>query len=98
MPLVRELAVHWLTVADRVGWGVEGPTHARAIHRAVQELADSGASTLDLASLDDRPPGMRPVDALGESADLLCQAAKASGTRRDELLSAARGWLLIAET
>ena len=97
MHAVKDLATRWLTIADRVGWGVEGPAHAQTVRDAVQELADTGASTIDLAFISARPLGSRPVDALAQSADLLCEAAGAAGERRDELLSAARGWLQIAE-
>lgn len=98
MQSVRELCVQWLAVADRVGWGIEGPPHARAVRAHVQRLArlETDASIDELPA--DRALGVRPVDALSEAAELLGEAAAATGGRRSELLSAARGWLVIADS
>lgn len=82
---VRELAARWLATADRVGWGVEGPAHAEVVRANVQRLAriEPEATSIDLP--DDRPLGTRPVDALSEAAELLGEAAAATGVRRGEL-------------
>lgn len=98
MELVRELAVRWLSTADRVGWGIEGPEHAHAVRSSIQQLARIESPDETIESSDGRPLGTRPVDALSEAAELLGEAARATGARRDELLSAARGWLIIAES
>ncbi len=98
MQLVRELAVRWLATADRVGWGVEGPENAHAVRASVQQLARVEADDHAPESSDARPLGTRPVDALLEAAELLGEAASANGARRDELLSSARGWLIIADS
>lgn len=98
---VRELALDWITLADRVGWGIEGPDGAEDTLRLMQTIArhePPGAD--DVASLRQaiaaRQLGTRPVDALFEAADLLTEAVQAEGRRRSELLGAVRGWLSLA--
>lgn len=95
---LRRAALRWVATADAVGWGVEGPAEAEQVRARVQSLARGETSDVEGCGADtgERPLGTRPVDALFEAADLLTEAAEASGTRRKELLSAARGWLVIA--
>lgn len=98
MDSVRTVARQWLVVADRMGWGVEGPTNAPAVRSEMQGLATGRRPRRHDTSTDtDRPFGVRPVDALSEAAELLTEAATSSGIERQELVSAARGWLAIAE-
>lgn len=92
------LASRWLTVAAELGWGIEGPAHADSVVRVIKSIArgdmrDNAELAETIAARDLRT---RPVDALFESAGLLIEARRATGTHRDELLSAARGWLQIA--
>lgn len=92
------VASRWLAVAAELGWGIEGPTHAERVMREIESIArgDVGDDA-DLAeTIAARDLRTRPVDALFESASLLIEARRATGTHRDELLSAARGWLQIA--
>lgn len=100
---VRDLALAWVTVARQLGWGVEGPEGAEAVDDVMASLArHDQPSQVSLQQardlLRDRDLGTRPVDALHEAASLLLQADAARGARRDELLSAARGWLELART
>ena len=98
---VRKLALDWITLAERVGWGVEGPDRAEETLLLMQSLArheqpeadDVDSSRQAIAA---RRLGTRPVDALFEAADLLTEAVQAQGQRRAELLGAARGWLSLA--
>lgn len=92
------LASRWLTVAAELGWGVEGPARADSVVRVIESIArgdvpDDAELAETIAARDLRT---RPVDALFESAGLLIEACGATGTHRQELLSAARGWLQIA--
>lgn len=98
---IRELSLDWIAVAERAGWGVEGPKGAEDIRKLMQSLArherpdaDEVAASRDAVAA--RQLGTRPVDALFEAADLLTQAALSRGQRRSELLGAARGWLSLA--
>lgn len=92
------VASTWLTVAVELGWGIEGPEHADSVLRIIESIA--GGDMRDDAELAEtiaaRDLGTRPVDALFESAGLLIEARRATGTHREELLSATRGWLQIA--
>lgn len=92
------VAGRWLAVAAELGWGIEGPAHAERVTRVIESIArGDGADDVDVTeAITVRELGTRPVDALFESAGLLIEACRAAGTHRDELLSAARGWLQIA--
>lgn len=92
------VARRWLTLAAELGWGVEGPANADSVLRLIESIARGqmrGNSEL-AGTIAARDLGTRPVDALFESAGLLIEACGATGTRRAELISAARGWLQIA--
>lgn len=95
---VQAVAISWLQHAENLGWGVEGPAEADAVGTVMRTLAcgrDPGIIPPVLAHEDEL--GLRPVDALREAARLLLEASLTSGpARRDELASAARGWLRIA--
>lgn len=92
------VAARWLAIAAELGWGIEGPPHAERVVRVIESIARG--DEVDDANLTDtitdRDLGTRPVDALFESAGLLIEGRRATGTHRDDLLSAARGWLQIA--
>jgi hypothetical protein len=95
---ISAAASTWLTVAAELGWGIEGPAHADSVVDAIESIArgarpDDAELAETIAARDLRA---RPVDALFESAGLLIEACGVTGTQRAELLSAARGWLLIA--
>lgn len=97
---VRELALDWIGLAERVGWGIEGPDRAEETLLLMQSIArheepdvDEVASSRE--AVGNRKLGTRPVDALFEAADLLTEAIEAKGQRRAELLGAARGWLSL---
>lgn len=98
MDAVEAVARDWLSVAEELGWGVEGPADADEVTEVVRAVAD-GRDLQHAASIvqEDRELGLRPVDALFEAARLVVEASLTSGaTRTDELVSAARGWLRIA--
>lgn len=95
---LEAVARDWLQLSTQLGWGAEGPEHASEVSEVVRDLAE-GHDPNDLPPLltDDRDLGTRPVDALVEAARLLVEARLVSSAgRRDELVSAARGWLRIA--
>lgn len=95
---VQAVARRWLQHAEDLGWGVEGPAEADAVTTVIRALArgEDPQGTPPTLTQDDEL-GLRPVDALREAARLLLEANLTSGsTRRDELASAARGWLRIA--
>lgn len=97
MDPVQAVARDWLSLADDLGWGVEGPANATEVARTVREVAAGQPPTSPGHVAEDRDLGLRPVDALFEAASLVVEASlTGSTTRRDELLSAARGWLRIA--
>lgn len=94
---VQATARDWLSVADEVGWGVEGPAGADEVAEVVRAIADGRDAEVGPALDEDRDLGLRPVDALFEAARLLAEASLTGGpTRTDELVGAARGWLRIA--
>lgn len=92
------VANRWLAVAVMLGWGIEGPAHAGRVTRVIESIANGDVvDEADLAEqIAARELGTRPVDALYESAGLLIEASNATGSHRDELLGAARGWLRVA--
>jgi hypothetical protein len=87
-----------LATAAELGWGIEGPAHAEGVLRVIESIArgDAGNDAGLADTIANRDLGTRPVDALFQSAGLLIEAHHATGTHRDELLSAARGWLQVA--
>ena len=95
---LRELATKWLSLAAELGWGVEGPPDAALVTELIEAVArgDKPRNTSVSDIIVKRPLGLRPVDALYESADLILEGVGASGSSREEALSAARGWLEIA--
>ena len=98
MDSVEVAAENWLQLSTQLGWGVEGPGDASEVSEVVRKLAEGhDPSRLPPLLTDDRDLGTRPVDALVEAARLLVEAQLVSSAgRRDELVSAARGWLRIA--
>lgn len=95
---LQDVARDWLDAAWRLGWGVEGPDDAHEVEGAIRSLQEGDAPEHEelLSRLESRQLGTRPVDALHEAASLLLQVGSAPPAARQELLSAARGWLLVA--
>lgn len=95
---VQAVARTWLQHAEALGWGVEGPPEADAVATVIRALArGDDPEEAPPALTEDEELGLRPVDALRTAARLLLEASLTGGaTRRDELVSAASGWLRIA--